>query len=166
MAWKGGRPLAFLRSTTLPGGRRAESLVLTWDVAGSSAARTPAMVVMLVRFVEHVRRVIPRGWSANVETGQEVVLPDGRRERAPETPGFFRMPLSAVEAEAGEAVTAAAQFADVRECDFRAARPADTLDAFRMERVVKRSVEDPWAPLWIAVAVGAVMVAWGWKRRV
>lgn len=165
LLWKGGRPLAFLRTVVLPGGRRTESLVLNWDLANSTAARTSAVVVMLTRFVERTRERIPRGWAENVETGQVILLPDGRQTRAPETPGFFSVPLAAAAGDARQVMIGAAQFADARECDFRGASPIDTLDTIRMERIVKRSVEDPWAPLWVAVAAAALLVAWGWRSR-
>lgn len=163
LLWKGGRPLAFLHTTGSALKTRTESLVLNWDLANSTAARTSAVVVMLARFVERVRERIPRGWAENVETDQAIPLPDERQARAPETPGFFSVPLAAAAGDARQVMVGAAQFADARECDFRGAAPIDTLDALRMERIVKRSVEDPWAPLWVAAAATALLVAWGWR---
>lgn len=163
LLWKGARPLAFLHTTGGARERRTESLVLNWDVANSTAARTSAVVVMIARFVERVREQIPRGWTENVETGQAIPLPGGRQTRAPETPGFFSVPLAVAAGDARQVMIGAAQFADARECDFRGAAPIDTLDTIRMERIVKRSVEDPWAPLWVAVAAAALLVAWGWR---
>lgn len=165
LLWKGGKPLAFLRTTALPGGRQFESLVLNWDLANSTAARTPAVVVMLTRFAERVRGEIERGWSHNFDTGQAIPLPGGRQARAPETPGFFAVPLATVTQDARQVVTGAAQFADARECDFRGAAPEDTLDGLRMQRIVKRSVEDPWAPLWVTLAAAALLIAWGWRNH-
>ncbi|MGB8854766.1 MAG: BatA domain-containing protein [Pirellulales bacterium] len=165
LLWKGGKPLAFLRTTGGARERRTESLVLNWNLTNSTAARTSAVVVMLSRFVERVRERIPRGWTENVETGQAIPLPDGRQARAPETPGFFSVPLAAAAGDARQVMIGAAQFADTRECDFRRAAPIDTLDSLRMERIVKRSVEDPWAPLWVTVAAAALLVAWGWRSR-
>ena len=165
LLWKGARPLAFLRTSPLAGGTRVESLVLNWDLASSTAARTAAVVVMLQRFVERVRERIPRGWADNFETGQAIPLPDGRQTRAPEAPGFFAVPLPLITGTVRQAVTGAAHFADARECDFRDAAPVDTLDAVRMERITKRAVEDPWAALWVAVVAAALLVAWGWNRK-
>lgn len=181
LLWKDGRPLAFLQSTRRGNGQRAVSLVLNWDLANSTAARTAAAVVLLARFVEQVRQEIPRSWTVNVETGQAIPLPGGRQTRAPETPGFFAVPMTlpmtlpvaspttaASPIATGEqrpVLSGAAQFADARECDFRDASPLDTLDTIRMEQIVKRSVADPWAPLWIAVAAGALLLAWSWRRR-
>lgn len=181
LLWKDGRPLAFLQSMRRGNGGRAASLVLNWDLENSTAARTAAVVVLLTRFVEQVREEIPRSWAANVETGQAIPLPGGRQTRAPETPGFFvvpmtlpvTLPVASPTTAAGPIATdeqrpvlsGAAQFADARECDFRDASPLDTLDTIRMEQIVKRSVADPWAPLWIAVAAGALLMAWSWRRR-
>jgi hypothetical protein len=164
LVWKGARPLAFLRTTLLDGGARVESLVLNWDLASSTAARTAAVVVMLQRFVERVRGRIPRGWAENVETGQLIPLPDGRQPRAPDAPGFFTIPLLLPTGDARQLMTGAAHFADARECDFREAAPVDTLDTIRLERIRKRAVEDPWAALWVAVVAAALLAAWGWNR--
>lgn len=176
LLWKDGRPLAFLQTRPRADGRRSESLILNWDLARSTAARTTAVVVMLARFVERVREQLPRSWAANVETGQAIVLPNGRRTRAPETPGFFTVPLTSSAGvlapsdatnttEPRPVLTGAAQFADAREGDLRDAAAVDTLDAIRMEQIVKRSVEDPWAPLWLAVVTAALLVAWSWRQR-
>lgn len=165
LLWKGVRPLAFLRTRPRGEGRAAEWLVLNWDLATSTAAKTAAAVVMVSRFVERVREQIPRGWAENFETAQAIRLPGGRQARAPDEPGFFAVPLAAAAGDARQVVTGAAQFADARECDLRAASEIDTLDTIRMERVVKRSVEDPWAAVWIAAAAAAVMVAWAWGAR-
>ena len=153
MLFRSGRPLAFVRSSRREDGQRVESLVLNWDVAASTAARTPAVVVLLQRFVDRVRTGIPRPWAENVETGQRIDLPD-RPARTPDAPGFFTLPAEQ------PLLTGAAQFADSRECDFRAAGPFDSLDAIRRGELLKRSVRDPWAPLWITVATAAMLVAW------
>lgn len=165
LLWKGGRPLAFLRVRPQGEGPAAEWLVLNWDLSNSTAAKTAAVVVMMTRFVERIRERIPRSWAENFETAQAIRLPGGRQARAPEEPGFFAVPLVAAEGEPREAVTGAAQFADARECDLRTASEIDTLDTIRLERIVKRSVEDPWAAVWIAAAAAAVMMAWAWGGR-
>lgn len=191
LVWKGGRPLAFVRTTGLSGGRTVQWLVLNFDVAGSTAARVPAVVVLVQRFIDRIRTRIPRPWADNFETGQALDLPDavldapaGRatlavepvageaagpgpfRGRAPREPAFFTVASAAgADAPPARLVTGAAQFADSREGDFRAAAPLDTLEAIRMERAIKQSVADPWAPLWLGIAIAALLVAWGWKGR-
>jgi len=170
LLWKAARPLAFLRPTLLADGGRGESLVLNWDLANSNAEQTAAVVVMIARFVEQVREQIPRSWAGNFDTGQAIMLPAGRQRRAPETPGFFSLPMVGHSAaiQAGEprpVLNGAAQFVDVRQCDLRAAAPVDTLDATRRELIIKRSVEDHWGPLWVTLAATALLVAWSWRRR-
>ena len=176
LLWKDGRPLAFLRPTPPAAARAAASLVLNWNLDNSTAGRTAAVVVLIARFVDEVRRQIPRSWAENFETGQAIPLPAGRQQRAPETPGFFTLPITSQNfqaaaadvdsaGESGPLLTAAAQFADARECDLGDAMALDTLDAIRLERVMKRSVEDPWAPLWIVVAAAALLAAWSSRRR-
>jgi hypothetical protein len=191
LVWKGGRPLAFVRTTGLSGGRTVQWLVLNFDVAGSTAARAPAVVVLVQRFIDRIRTRIPRPWAGNFETGQALDLPDavldapaGRvtlavepvageapgpvpfRGRAPREPAFFTVSAAAdADAPPARLVTGAAQFADAREGDFRTAAPLDTLESIRMELALKQSVADPWAPLWLGIAIAALLVAWGWKGR-
>jgi len=191
LLWKGGRPLAFVRTAGLPGGRTAQWLVLNFDVAGSTAARTPAVVVLVQRFIDRIRTRIPRPWADNFETGQAIGLPDALldartaratitieplaggpgaalpfRGRAPREPAFFTVAAAAGADEASNRlVSGAAQFGDSREGDFRAAAPVDTLESIRMEQAIKQSVADPWAPLWLGLAIAALLVAWGWRKR-
>jgi hypothetical protein len=198
LLWKGGRPLACVRANVLPGGRRVETLVLNFDLAASTAARSPAVVVLVQRFVERVRGRNARPWADNFDTAQAIDLPPGLtagpqgratiaftdlagkpapttapfRGRAPAGPGFFTV-SSAPAAGTADADTAtpvailsgAAQFADSRESDFRTAAPLDTLESLRFEQAKKQSIEDPWTPLWLGLAIGGLLVAWGWRRR-
>ena len=189
LLWKGGRPLAFVRTTGLPGGRNVQSLVLNFDVAASTAARSPAVVVLVQRFIDRIRTRIARPWADNFDTGQVIDLPDavldsraGRatlavepvagevsrpvpfRGRTPRESAFFTVAAGA-DAALTRLVTGAAQFADSREGDFRTAAPLDTLESIRMERALKQSVADPWAPLWLGIAIAALLVAWGWRGR-
>ncbi len=189
LLWKGGMPLAFVRSSVLPGGRRVQNLVLNFDVAGSTAARSPAMVVLVQRFIDRIRTRIDRPWAGNFETGQGIDLPpsvasspSGRgtmsvtavdggasdsnapfRGRAPWEPSFFTVTATQASQATTPVVRGAAQFADSRESDFRKASPVDTLEAIRMEVALKQSIADPWAPLWAGVAMGALLVAWAWR---
>jgi hypothetical protein len=189
LLWKGGKPLAFVRSTVLPGGRRVQNLVLNFDVAGSTAARSPAVVVLVQRFIDRIRTRIDRPWADNFETGQVIEIPqsvanasdggammsvtgiDGGpsvskapfRGRAPWIPGFFTVSAGRESPTNTPSVRGAAQFADSRESDFRKAAPVDTLETVRMELAIKQSIADPWAPLWVGIAIGALLVAWGWR---
>jgi hypothetical protein len=169
LLWKGGRPLAALRPGATAAGRPVESLVLAWDLAASTAARTPAVVVLVQRFVERARSAIDRPWADNFETGEIIELPGGRQARAAAEPGFFTWPAAAAgdvpagDATGGAILTGAAHFADAREGDFRGAAAADTLEPLRWRQALKASVADPWWPLWAAVAAAALLAAWAWK---
>lgn len=189
LLWKGGKALVFVRSTVLPGGRRIQNLVLNFDVTGSTAARSPALVVLMQRFIDRIRTRIERPWVDNFETGQAIDIPQsvadgpaGRammnvtsleespsstqgpfRGRAPATPGFFSVSRAPHVSQTPAIVRGAAHFADCRESDFRGAAPVDGLEAIRMTQAIKQSIADPWAPLWAGIAVGALLVAWGWR---
>ncbi|MFM9058689.1 MAG: BatA domain-containing protein [Planctomycetaceae bacterium] len=189
LLWKGSRPLVFLRHATLEGGREVEALVFNFDVAHSTATRTPAVVVLIGRFLDRLRSGGDRPWTGNVDAGQAIDAPQalgGRggmlvelvdtnvefvaidqvvdfRGRAPDAPAFFAVLADAAVRE--PIVSGAAQFADARESDFRAAGPADTLDALRREAALKQSVEDPWAPLWLGALAAALAVSWGTGGR-
>lgn len=166
LLWKGGRPLAVLRPGTTAAVRPAETLLLAWDLDASTAARTPAVVVLVQRFVERARAAIDRPWADNFETGQLVELPGGRQARTPSEPGFFALPPAATVAAGDDSIailTGAAHFADARESDFREAGPADTLEPLRWRQALKTSVADPWWPVWLALAAAALVGAWAWK---
>jgi hypothetical protein len=189
LLWKGGKPLVFVRSTVLPGGRRVQNLVLNFDVAGSTAGRSPAVVVLVQRFIDRIRTRIDRPWAGNFETGQVIDVPpnvangqagratirvagvDGGasdsqspfRGRAPWLPSFFAVTVPQESKSTTPLVRGASQFADSRESDFRKAAPVDTLEAIRMEQALKQSITDPWAPLWAGIAVVALLIAWGWR---
>jgi hypothetical protein len=186
LLWKGGRPLACVRSHVLSGGRRVESLVLNFDLTASTAARSPAVVVLVQRFVERIRGRIARPWADNFDTAQVIDLPPGfatgsqgratiaftdlARKPTPTTAPFRGRAPAAGTTGVGTAtpvaiVSGAAQFADSRESDFRTAAPLDTLESLRFEQAKKQSIEDPWTPLWLGLAIGGLLVAWGWRRR-
>jgi hypothetical protein len=166
LLWKGGKPFAFERSTVLPGGRSVQNLILNFDVAGSTAARSPAVVVLVQRFIDRVRTRINRPWAENFETGQVIEIPprvaqapaggammsvtgvDGAplvskapfRGRAPWLPAFFTVAAGRESPANAPLVRGSAQFADSRESDFRKASLVDTLEAIRMEQAMKQSI--------------------------
>lgn len=186
LLWKGGKPLAFVRSTVLPGGRLVQNLVLNFDVSGSTAGRLPAVVVLVQRFIDRIRTRIDRPWADNFETGQVIETPlsaasgpatmritdiDGGpadsttpfRGRAPWEPNFFAVSVPQESPSTTPFLRGAAQFADSRESEFREAASVDTLEAIRIEQAVKQSIADPWAPLWAGIAIGALLIAWSWR---
>jgi hypothetical protein len=177
LLWKGQRPLALVRSTVAADGARRESLLLAWDLAASTAARLPALVVLLERFVDRVRSRLDRPWADNFPVDALIDMPvsDGTlltveppgapaqaaepfRGRAPARPALFAVGTTGVPPR----LVAAAQATDARESDFRDASTGDTLTALHLEQRRKEAILDPWGPLWLALIAAALAGAWGW----
>ena len=190
LVWKGARPLVLLRHRIAESGTVGEVLLLNADLDGSTAARTPALVVLLERFMERVRGRIERPWADTFQAEEEIPMsplaatlvveplagpasaspatPPPRsqpfRGRAPADAGFFTVAPNAGEASAQALLQGATQQADPRESDFRTAGPADTVDEVRLELARRQSVADPFLPGWLALVAAALLVAWGWKQ--
>lgn len=148
LLWQGERPLLV---------RRGANLIVAFDFARSNAARLPAFVLLLHRFVEGVRAETPGPEAVNFETNQPYEIAGARGagpRRAPVEPGFF---------EAGEKeskLTAAAHFADPRESDFRDAAPADPVAAAEKSRRERSSRQDPFTPVWVLLLGGLMAANW------
>lgn len=190
LVWKGARPLVLLRKRIAETGTVGEVLLLNADLDGSTAARTPALVVLLERFMERVRGRIERPWADTFQAEEEIPMsplaatlvveplagpasaspatPPPRsqpfRGRAPADAGFFAVAPRDGEASAPPLLHGATQQADPRESDFRTAGPADTVDGLRLELARRQSVADPFLPGWLALVAAALLVAWGWKQ--
>ncbi len=190
LVWKGARPLVLLRHRIAESGTVGEVLLLNADLDGSTAARTPALVVLLERFVERVRGRIERPWADTFQAEEEIPMPplvatlvveplagpasaspatppprsQPFRGRAPADAGFFTVAPSASDAPAQPLLQGATQQADPRESDFRTAGPADTVDEVRLELARRQSVADPFLPGWLALVAAALLVSWGWRQ--
>jgi hypothetical protein len=189
LVWKGARPLVLLRHRIAENGTVGEVLLINADLEGSTAARTPALVVLLERFVERVRGRIERPWSGTFQAEEEIPMPplvatlvveplagpasaspatpprsQPFRGRAPAEAGFFTVAASAADAPVQPLLQGATQQADPRESDFRTAGPADTVDEVRLELARRQSVADPFLPGWLALVAAALLVAWGWRQ--
>lgn len=189
LVWKGARPLVLLLHRIAESGSVDEVLLLNADLDGSTAARTPALVVLLERFVERVRGRIDRPWAGTFQAEEEIPMPplvatlvveplagavavagatpprsQPFRGRAPADAGFFTVAPRDGEAPTEARLHGATQQADPRESDFRSAGPADTVDEVRLELARRQSVADPFLPGWLALVAVALLVAWGWKQ--
>lgn len=189
LVWKGARPLVLLRHRIAESGTVGEVLLINADLEGSTAARTPALVVLLERFVERVRGRIERPWAGTFQAEEEIPMPPlvatlvveplagpasastgppprslPFRGRAPAEAGFFTVAPSAADAPAQPLLHGATQQADPRESDFRTASPADTVDEVRLQLARRQSVADPFLPGWLGLAAAALLVAWGWRQ--
>ena len=190
LVWKGARPLVLLRHRIAESGTVGEVLLLNADLDGSTAARTPALVVLLERFVERVRGRIERPWADTFQAEEEIPMPplvatlvveplagpasaspatppprsQPFRGRAPADAGFFTVAPRASDAPPQPLLQGATQQADPRESDFRTAGPADTVDGLRLELARRQSVADPFLPGWLALVAAALLAAWDWRQ--
>jgi len=167
LVWHGSRPLIFLRETGA-----APQLVVNFDLRSSNAEQLPAFVLLLHRFAEKIRAGKFAAEARNVETNQLLsvasrpgfpppVAPGdaGGLLRAPAFPKFFTV-------RQGDSVllTAAAQFSDAREADFRTAASFDGLGDAMGELVERNTRADLLSPVW-ALALGVVMIgSWVWSK--
>ena len=178
LLWKGPKPVIYVR--TLDENRR--ELVFNFCFSSSNAARLPAFVLLISRFVESIRedKIAPE--VRNVELAEALAVttdakkgalvlqgPDGTKEiepqavtpvRAPTLPGFFSV------TQGGEPLlSGAAQFADARESDFSTATTEDTLASHGAGLVELRTHADAWAPLWLLLLGSSLVLSWAANRR-
>ena len=184
LLWQADKPLAWLR----PGAEGRRQLVLNFDWENGNAARLPATVLLLRRYVESTRDAQAGAYAANVDAGSEVFLAEadmsvdpsaewsierdgGERRvvpreelavlRAPVESGFFTVKRAET-----VLVRGAAQFADARQGDFRDASvfrrdpPAGETLAAR----ARNTQGDPLAAGWLALAATALLASWLPKR--
>ena len=163
------------------------TLVLNFDWAAGNAARLPATVLMLRRYVEAVRDAQPEAYAGNFDTGSLVPLTEegtaGKSEtwaleieggwgrelkgtervllRAPAEAGFF-----AVKRGRETRVLGAAQFADARQGDFRDAKEfrRDPPAGERAAAQARTTQGDPWRAAWLALAGAALLASW-WPEQ-
>jgi hypothetical protein len=167
LVWQGERPLVFLRMTG-----DAPLLVVNFDLHASNADRLPAFVLLLRRFAEQVRAAKREPVAENVECNQPLALTVDPAGPAPtidgNPPGPLRAPFRPrffMAEQAGRTLLrGAAQFADTREADFRAAACSQDLASIERKLVERNSENDLLAPVWL-LALGVAMAAsWTWKE--
>lgn len=179
LLWKGPKPLAILRQDTQDDGTRTQRLLLAWNPADSSAARNPAVLVLLHRFTEHLRLQKRAFHADNFETHQPIHLafpPKSPRTlstpkssssapppishlpsptTAPPLPTFFDL-------HEGEAhlLSAAAHFGDTRESDFTQSETLDETTALRRQSTLKQTEADPLTPLYLLALISLLLLSW------
>lgn len=173
LLWKGEHVMALVRHDKNAEGRPVRRLLLAWDVMQSNAARHPAFLVLLQRFVEQVREDKKEPWADNFEMSQQVKLAGSDQMtlyqeaeskpyegRVPEKSGFF-------EVKDGDKsrLRGATHFADTREANFHDAEPLDTVEERRWEAALKQSEADPLTPLWILLMLACLIGSWAWKNQ-
>ena len=170
LLWQGGATLMFVRST--PGARQ---LVLAADWAMSNAARLPAMVLLARRFLEAERDAQDAPFAANFDCAAPLELVGGAAGAVVEFPGvkeatpwMGHVPGRAgfFNVKRGDAVVvrAAAQFADPRTADFRAAETFfNELPGERARAIEQNTRPDPFATWWLLALASLVLGSW-WTR--
>ncbi|MDG2122947.1 MAG: BatA domain-containing protein [Verrucomicrobiales bacterium] len=183
LVWQGEYPLVFLRAT--PSGRL---LCFNFDLDKSNAAKLPAFVVVIHRFLESLRINKIAEEAANFETGQDLnfafdvsagapQLSLRSRDRsgqtvsetfplmqataidAPPLPGFF-------EIYQGEnrLLKGAAHFADTREADFTGAASRDDLVGISSSLVDEHTERDSLWRLWLLLSLAALLTSWHFTK--
>lgn len=149
LLWQGSRPMIFLR----PEGDSLR-LIFNFDVRRSNAARLPAFALLIHRFLAGQRKAKPAYEAANVETRQQLFLAGHGAVQAPNDPQFF----SEKDAGGKALFDGAAQFADVRESDFREAAPwrgeSAAVQASRQAHAAGAALDPLWALLLAGLMVG------------
>ncbi|MDR2513081.1 MAG: BatA and WFA domain-containing protein [Puniceicoccales bacterium] len=183
LVWRGGAPLIFLRQDrALPA---APSLVFNFHIPGTNAARIPAFVVLLRRYIEKVREDLPMPQALNATTHQaiplacdpaqgslslridgEVVQPLSPAQtavfRAPARPCFFQITQGSPE---NILLEAGVQFSDLREAALKDCGLADTLVLHEKTLMRTNSLPDPLRRLWLTLLLALPLAAWIASQR-
>lgn len=151
LLWKGGRPLIFLRAA-----EKGPQLVFNFDLLRSNAARLPAFVLLVDRYLNDVRSRKEAYEAKNADTLQSLTVAGAGTSETPAKPDFFQ-----IKAASGEVLLdGAAQFADLREADFKDAVISEgnpgTLESTRLKNVQGESLD----PLWTVLLAGFLI--WNW----
>lgn len=167
LLWQGSEPLIFLRPAE--GG---QSLTINFDLSASNADRLPSFIVLLNRFVESVRAAKIGFEQKNFESNQRLQVAhdaggpplEGGREgavlRAPFEPSFFE-----ISQDGKTLLSGAAQFADVREADFRDAESGDSTELRVRDMAEKSRRGDFLTPLWLLLLGAVCLGNWAVTER-
>lgn len=182
LLWHGRWPLVWVREA--PGARK---LIFGFDWETSNAARLPATVLLVRRFLEAERDAQRAAYRANFDGGSRVAIvgapTDGAwtLEFAPAHGAAGELPrvTSLAPAERAELrapgragfftvrrgdevlVEGAAQPGDVRQGDFRSAETFTVeLGDARDAALERHTVADPLVPLWLLLLAAAMLGSW------
>ncbi len=183
------RPLILLRDLSGVAGKPAtRQLLFNFDPRLSNIENQPALIVMMLRFIEQIRERKIAPSHENLETSQPISLalraagPDaavrllemnsqGKIQRTlpvdtkvplntPATPGYYRY-------QQGEELLleTATHFADTREADFRACAEANQLGNAKAIAIQAHSKSDPYWHLWLLALIGVLLISWFFTRE-
>ena len=205
LLWQGDRPLIALRTSTIfdtPDGqapadgeaqaspRRARQLIFNFDPTLSNALKLPALVILLHRFSEGLRKRKIALEARNTESSQQISLSTrtgpnakalqlhrydaegkvfdsetipithARYLRAPSDPGFFRI------TQGDELLLdSGCHFADTREADLRNCKSEDLIADLTGEAVERNTREDHFWRLWVLLVLCALLLAWYFTKE-
>jgi len=151
LLWMAGHPLVLLRHRA----DGSSDLHLRFDVTTSNAERYPAIILLLHRFIERVRRTLPGVEAGIVELNQHLDLPIPGPVFAPADPGFFE-----IKQDEQTIFTGAAVFTETRQADFRRAASRNDLDDLAPEITRIHRRDDRLAPLWLALLGLTILASW------
>ncbi len=185
LLWQDERALVFLRSSG-----QGRKLVFNFNLASSNAARLPAFVVTIHRFVESIRTQKIAPSQANFEISQPIDLAfdqgqgapplslsttvdqetltrelpprDAKRLRAPGRPAFFTIAQGDT---AAPLLSAAAHFADTREADLRQAASRNDLDKSGAALIDQHTEQDARWQLWLLILCLCLLLSWHFATR-
>lgn len=185
LLWQDERTLVFLRSND-----EGRKLIFNFDLASSNAARLPAFVVTIHRFVESIRdkKIAPSqdnfeifqpidlafdqsedapaptlSTTVDQETlAHELTPRDANQLRTPGQPAFFKITQ-------GDAKTpllsGASHFADTREADLRQAASRNDLSKSETALIDQHTEQDARWQLWILALCLCLLISWHFVTR-
>jgi hypothetical protein len=183
------RPLILLREVPAEAERPAsQQLMFNFDPRLSNIDNQPAMIVMLLRFIEQIRERKVAASQENLEISQPIRLAtstpitaspvqllelnkSGETIRttvvdarlpltSPDTPGYFRY-----RQQDQILMETATHFADTREADFRACGELNQLADAKKISIEAHSTGDPYWHLWVLLLVALLLISWFFTRE-
>ncbi len=183
------RPLILLREVPAEAERPAsQQLMFNFDPRLSNIDNQPAMIVMLLRFIEQIRERKVAASQENLEISQPIRLAtstpitaspvqllelnksgetirttvvDARMPlTSPDTPGYFRY-----RQQDQILMETATHFADTREADFRLCGELNQLADAKKISIEAHSTGDPYWHLWVLLLVALLLISWFFTRE-
>ena len=177
LLWSDSEPVILLRKEQ---GLAQLICRFTWET--SNADRNPAFIVLLHRFVESVRRGLPKPYVQNLEVGQQLSVQSGdlktplqlfHEEKGevqswpgsaphitlPAEPGYYRLNQSGNMLWAG-----GVNYVDVQESDLSSCAPQEAPAWMVQEVRVRNSRADVLTPLWILLLGGMFFGSWFYAK--
>ncbi|MFM2172034.1 MAG: hypothetical protein RI957_2263, partial [Verrucomicrobiota bacterium] len=183
------RPLILLRDIPGDAERPArQQLMFNFDPRLSNIDHQPAMIVLMLRFIEQIRERKVAPSQENLETSQPIrlAIADKKPElpvqlleldtkgevlrssvvdtnlplTTPDVPGYFRY-----QQNNQLLMEIATHFADTREADFRSCGEANQLGDAKAVAIQAHSKGDPYWHLWLLFLIALLLISWHFTRE-